>query len=302
MKTAIVVPTIRPESLKKFLEAWTPLIQKHNTELVIVIDGKTPVVRHLGLDRDLKNLLPAAKQRAVRECIYNFNDGVRNMGFLYVATRLPDVEVIITLDDDVEPEDDTIADHLIALHGEVPITWFPTVLPYMRGFPYGVRDEAPVWVSHGIWKGVLDMDAPTQLVKGTNVAGAYYRGVVPKGALTPICGMNLAFRREALPLMYFAPMGERALGIRRFADIWMGITMKRELDRLGKALVSGFATVKHLRASNVFTNLIHEAPGLELNEHWWKDGADQHPYFKLYGVRRNTWEEFMTPWCHKGGF
>jgi reversibly glycosylated polypeptide/UDP-arabinopyranose mutase len=161
----------------------------------------------------------------------------------------------------------------------------------MRGFPYAVREEAPVWVSHGVWRNIPDLDAPTQLVLGSRPYVDYYRGVVPKGVLFPVCGMNLAFRREALPLAYWCPC-KRLPGAERFDDIWMGIHMKRGLDAAGAALVTGFAECIHTRLSDTFANLRQEAVGIGLNERYWQ-GEDGDPFFVEYDAMRRRWAERM---------
>lgn len=274
---AIVVPTIRPESYKRFEKAWLPLIKKYSAVVVKVIDGEKPtangksVKQIMGKDSDL---------------IYNFNDGVRNLGFAYVAKYLHKADYIFTFDDDTEPYGDTILDHTCALETKVPINWLSTASKYMRGFPYSARDEAEVVLSHGVWHGVKDWDAPTQLIKG-NRDVTFFKGAIPKGINYPMCGMNIAFKRKMLPFMYFAPMGHR-VGIDRFADIWCGIESKKIIDKNNWAVVSGFAAVKHERASNVFTNLVKEAKGLVMNENY---GYGE--YFKLYQKNRVRWENFI---------
>lgn len=267
---------------------WKELFERHNVELLKVMDGDLPVVEHgnnrfsaevvLGDDADL---------------IYNKNDGVRNLGFAYIARYLPDVEYIITLDDDVSPIGDTIQDHIDALNMRVPISWMSTASEYMRGFPYGVRSEAPVAISHGVWQGIKDWDAPTQLTQG-NRDVTFYKGVIPKGCLYPMCGMNLAFKRDMLPFMYFAPMGYR-VGLDRFADIWCGIRSKRICDALGWGVVTGYAEVLHDRASNVWANLQKESKGLGLNETLWQDDILD-PYFEEYNKQLERWEKWINPY------
>jgi reversibly glycosylated polypeptide/UDP-arabinopyranose mutase len=132
---------------------------------------------------------------------------------------------------------------------------------------------------------VKDWDAPTQLVRG-NPDCTFYKGPIPKGVLYPMCIMNVAFKMKMLPYMYQAPMGYK-VGLDRFGDIWSGIESKRVIDEKGWAVVSGYATVNHTRASDVFVNLQKEAKGLSLNEHY---GEDE--YFKLYQKNRKRWEEF----------
>ncbi len=294
MSIAVVIPTIRPERYTSFEFAWTELFDNHIPEILVVWDGEEPTVEWRGNHFNAKSTLGKDA-----DLIYNKSDCCRNLGFAFIAKYLPQVETIITLDDDTEPIGDTIQDHLEALERCVPISWLSTASEYMRGFPYGVRKEAEVVLSHGVWEGVKDYDAPTQLANG-NKDCEFYQGPIPKGVYYPMCGMNIAFKRKLLPYMYFAPMGYK-VGLDRFADIWSGIESKKVIDQNGWAVVSGYAKVTHNRASNVFKNLQKEALGIELNEGFWK-GEEKHEYFKLYKERRKRWEK----WCkgyqkyHKG--
>ncbi|MFA5937115.1 MAG: hypothetical protein WC822_04530 [Candidatus Paceibacterota bacterium] len=288
MNTAIVVPTIRPDKMEDFHKAWDSLIVLSDAFLLTVWDGDAPLVQWdnghgfgveevLGDDADL---------------IYNFNDGVRNLGFAAIAKYHPEVEYIITLDDDTKPLGNTIEEHIWALRQKYPISWFNTLTRgYPRGFPYAVRQEAECVVSHGVWRGILDYDAPTQLVLG-NPESDFYKGPIPKGCYVPLCGMCLAFKKSMLPYVYFAPMGKRA-GFDRFADIWMGVHLKRKVDELGLAIVTGYASVQHDKASNVFTNLQKESPGLRENETMWKSEVLTDPYFNIYREKRERWERVI---------
>lgn len=291
MSIAVVIPTIRPESLHAFMNSiWFDLIVvQHGALLLIVRDGEEPELEtwNNGHRFTAKDIL--GKDAGL---IYNRSDCCRNLGFAYIARNLPEVDTVITLDDDVIPINDPIQDHLTALERRVPVSWISTASEYMRGFPYSVREEAEVVLSHGVWEGVKDYDAPTQLVAG-NKDVQFYQGPIPKGCYYPMCGMNIAFKRKMLPYMYYAPMGYK-VGMDRFADIWLGITSKRVIDDKGWAVVTGYARVQHDRASNVYKNLQKEALGIELNEGFWK-GIEDHPYFKLYAEKRKRWEE----WCNR---
>ncbi len=244
------------------------------------MDGKNPTVN----GHSAKKIMG---QHAT--ALSNFNAGIRNLGFAYVARHLKEIDIILTLDDDVVPIGDSIQGHLDALHKFVPVSWLSTASEYTRGFPYGIRTEAEVVLSHGVWEGVHDWDAPTQLVVG-NKPITFYKGPIPKGVYFPVCSMNLAFKRKLLPHIYHAPW---ALGINRFDDIFAGIMAKREIDKQGWAAVSGYSTIHHERASNVFKNLKNEAPGIELNETFWQ-GDENHPYFKIYHEKLKIWQDFIN--------
>jgi len=291
---AVVVPTNRPEQYQQFVRYWDPLFRLHDVDLFTVFDGDDPICKHGKKEVLLSERIQWA------DLIYTHTDAVRNFGFLLALETLgKDIEMILTLDDDVYPirGNDPIDDHLRALDQRVPISWFSTADRYMRGFPYGVREEAEVWVSHGVWEGVHDYDGPTQLVLG-NPPAKFYKGPIPKGALFPCCGMNLAWKLDATPWMYFAPMSKE-LGVQRFADIWMGIWMKQRLDVWNKAVVSGYSTVWHSRASNVLNNLEQEARGIKFNEELWRLDTQQtseefQPYYLLWSKCLAKWTDTVN--------
>ena len=292
----VIVPTVRKESLEQFLKAWMPIFNKHDVYLYIVHDGEKPYVEYDGYLIGIGTRYLHKEEKKVQKVIYNKNDGVRNYGFWLADMMSPPVADVffITLDDDTLPIGDPIQDHIDALNKKVPVSWINTAGDdYMRGFPYCVREEAEVVLSHGVWEGVKDWDAPTQLVNG-NKDVTFFKGAIPKGVYYPMCGMNIAFKRKMLPYMYYAPMGYK-VGMDRFADIWLGITSKRIIDEKGWAVVTGYAKVQHDRASNVWKNLQKEAKGLEANEGFWRgDLAGYEDYFKMYAEKRKLWEDLIN--------
>ncbi len=84
-----------------------------------------------------------------------------------------------------------------------------------------------------------------------------------------MCGMNVAFRPLVAPLMYFLLMG-KDWPYDRFDDIWCGLFMKKVCDHLGYLVNSGYPTVRHSRASDVWVNLEKERPGMLVNETLWE--------------------------------
>lgn len=186
---------------------------------------------------------------------------------------------ILTLDTDCYPENipgmGWLERHLDNLGSHRTLGWVPsTGGVWTRGAPYSVRDKADVWLSHGVWSNVPDFDAVTQFfAPNWRMQPVSHTDVVPVHNFFPMCGMNLAFRRELAPAMYFGLMGPE-WGIDRFDDIFAGIIAKRILDHLGKAAVTGAPSVEHRKQSDVFVNLRKEAPGMELNEHFWKAVRD----------------------------
>jgi reversibly glycosylated polypeptide/UDP-arabinopyranose mutase len=97
--------------------------------------------------------------------------------------------------------------------------------------------------------------------------------------------MNLAFRREALPLMYLPLMGQ-GQPYDRFDDIWGGILAKRACDLLGWHIAVGHPVVDHHRASDPFVNLVKEAAGIKVNEAFWE---------RVDRGRLPVWQAVMAP-------
>lgn len=282
---AVCVPTYRLELYDKvFLPAWKNLFNKHNVILLTTVDAdKSEDIRLDGYG--------TAKQIMGKDCdlIYPRNAGHKLLAFYYIHKYLPNVEYIVCLDDDVKPIGDTIQDHIDTLNRRVPISWMSIASLYTRGVPYGVRDEAEVVLSHGVWDGVPDIDAPTQLILGDKPSISYRQMPIPKGVYYPMSEMNIAFKRKLLPYMYFAPTTDGFFGC---DDIWAGIETKKVIDRKGWAIVTGYSFVYHERASDKFKILEKQGKFIRYNETYWKKVPDE-PYFKTYKEKRKRWEKLM---------
>jgi len=206
------------------------------------------------------------------------NAGIRSYGF-WKAWR-DGADIIMTLDDDCYPVDnDFIKRHVTNLSLKAPKNWVGTFphpdFMFTRGFPYSVRDAYPIMVSHGLWSKNLDLDGKTQKkFPGLNIAPyPSMASFVPKGQYFPMCSMNLAFRKEVTPLMYFPLMGKdpdgRAWEFDRFDDIWAGIFAKKIMDHLGYGVANGSPFVEHRKASDPDGDIQREKQGLPMNEKLW---------------------------------
>ncbi len=277
-KIFLVIPTIRTLD---FLKNWRG--QFKECELIIVEDHEQKTIAPSS--RGFKRVhhfswLDIKKDFGKDEWIFSRqNAGIRSYGFRK-AHQLG-ADVIITLDDDCFPVQKTfVQDHLDNLGAKAPEHWFPTFphpdYMYTRGFPYKNRNKKNVMISHGLWSNKMDMDAQTQLHTGEVNVRAYppIRQFVPPGQFFPMSSMNLAFTRDATPLMYFPLMGKDPDGkswrFDRFDDIWAGIFAKKIVDHLGFSVVNGSPFVEHKKASDVQKNLIKEKSGIQVNELLWK--------------------------------
>jgi reversibly glycosylated polypeptide / UDP-arabinopyranose mutase len=275
---SIVIPTIRSLS---FLDKWGDeflgcsliVVEDHKTQEIPTPTGKFNQVHHFvweDISRDFGK----------DEWIFSRkNAGIRSYGF-WKAHQLG-ADVIITLDDDCYPaEDKLVKKHLNNLNTKAPEKWFSTFphpdFNYTRGFPYQNRNKYKAVISHGLWSNKMDLDGKTQLRAGNINVPAYpsIRQFVPPGQYFPMSSMNLAFKREVVPLMYFPLMGldpvGKPWGFDRFDDIWAGIFAKKICDNLGLSVINGSPFVEHCKASDARINIEKEKTGLVVNEWLWR--------------------------------
>lgn len=278
MNIFLVVPTIR--SLRFFSE-WKQQFAACN--LIIVEDHPDVQIKNppeFFLNTFHYTWKDIKKDFGKDEWIFSRkNAGIRSYGF-WKAHRLG-ADIIITLDDDCFPVDDTfVTQHVANLATRAPEKWFTTFphpdFVFTRGFPYTVRNKRKTVISHGLWSNKIDLDGITEAQHpGVNVPPyPPMRGFIPEGTYFPMCSMNLAFARSAVPFMYFPLMGfdpqGKSWGYDRFDDIWAGLFAKKICDHLGLAVINGSPFIEHRKASNVKQNVTKEKLGIEMNERLWQ--------------------------------
>ena len=325
VKTAVVLPTIRQASLERFLAEW---------------DGKLPECRVIVVEDNPQRTFPIDREHWWHFChedidrdlagdawiIPRKTDCVRSYGYLKALEM--GAEVILTLDDDCYPSADypnPLRTHLEQLESPgASECWFSTCTNFKpRGYPYyATARSLPVAINHGLWEGVPDFDAPTQLLHSRlHFTPGWVDAIVPKGSFFPMCGMNLSFRRDIAPCFYFLLMGT-VYPFDRFGDIWCGIFAKKICDHLGWGVRTGPPAIHHSRASDVWKNLAKETPGLEWNERLWVavdsvvlTGNDvatcyaqvadavkglDHPYFEKLATAMRVWARLAQASVRKG--
>jgi reversibly glycosylated polypeptide/UDP-arabinopyranose mutase len=278
MEIFLVIPTIRNLN---FLVDWAD--EFRHCHILVVEDGPSKTV----------SIPPIPKKEALHYCWKDIqadfgsnewifsreNAGIRSYGF-WKAYEL-EADIILTLDDDCYPvEKGFVAQHVDNLLQKAPDGWTSTYphpdYMFTRGVPYSVRNKHRTVVSHGLWTNKIDLDGITEM-KHQNLQFSGYppiRQFIPPGVYFPMCSMNLAFHRDATPLMYFPIMGKTPegspWGYDRFDDIWAGIFAKKIIDHLGWSVVNGSPFVEHRRASDFRKNIAKEKRGIQTNEHLWQ--------------------------------
>jgi reversibly glycosylated polypeptide/UDP-arabinopyranose mutase len=252
-RVAVVVPSNRPAHLATWIREWTPAIaQARATPYYVRDEPATWDVIRAELGRHAAWIIPRQ------------SDGIRMWGFLQALRD--GAEIIITMDDDCYPGDphDAIQEHVRALtQGSDAPGWGRTIPDLRtRGIPHG----PPPGVNHGLWTHVPDVDGITALA-GYPTPAPYPREQFLNPSLHyPLSGMNLAWRAEWTPTMFFGGMGTRMdaetpWGVHRFGDIWAGLLTQRVAASRGTPIRSGTPFVHHARASDPVVNERRERPG-----------------------------------------
>jgi len=293
----IVVPTIREEFIKRFIEEWSDHFfdnERFSCKLLIIEDNPQKSfkldsdnnVEHLCWE-DIKNELGKDSWIIPRR-----TDCVRSFGYYKAYQQEPDM--IVTMDDDCyplkkhhpesAPQKNFLGLHWRNLKEMVTLEeerWVSTIEDFRpRGLPYkNLKNEVSysnIVLSHGLWYNVPDFDGMSQ-VRSSQIEGQTgyaKKQVIPKGKFYSMCGMNLAWKPEITPILYFLLMGQSEdggpWGYDRFGDIWAGVLSKKIIDHLEKEVYSGYPIIWHDRASNPFSNIVKEAPGLQENEWLWE--------------------------------
>ena len=300
LKVVAVVASVREQGLRDFLEAWHDDDDGYPWDATVLVqDGGGPPFRPgAGQAERWAGLVRYGWEEIAAECggelppwLSRLDSGIKAWGFLKAVTE-HGADVVVALDDDCLPSPraglagEFVADHLRALYGTA--RWTTTIPGFVpRGLPYALPDAAgdgdsagalAVMVNMGVWDTVPDRDAVHDLVVGRGSAPAdtwapprpLYGStrVMSPFQYWPMCGMNLAFRADAAPLMYFPRMGERT-PFGRFDDIWCGVLCQRMARHLGWSMSVGRPIVHHSKASRVLDNLVREAPGIRANEELW---------------------------------
>lgn len=210
----------------------------------------------------------------LRQCISWHSSAVRSLGFYWAWKH--GARNILTLDSDCDPGKIALWHAHHAANLEARLSWHRftrTVAQRSRGLPYRQEEEVPCGISHGLWTQVGDWSAVDQLVLEGDEESLEMNKLeqtIQPGHLFPMCGMNLAFRAQLAPLMWFGWQGRRQGPIDRFDDIWAGYVAKWWCDHVRWSVYSGQPYVKHERASHALSNLHKEVSGLWWNEYIWE--------------------------------
>lgn len=230
----------------------------------------------------------------------------RSIGDLYAY--FAGAEVIIRLDADNVPilDHDFLGSHRIVgsqfrripLMISHPSGWFNYCEEfqwgdyfYPRGFPYeqrrqqeSKREDAKIFedtmgriaVNQGVWLGDPDVDAVTRLDYPSVCfyAENQMRFALAKNTWSPINTQNTAIASYLLPVSFVGPH------FQRFDDIMCGYFQRTAMDIVGDFVMYGMPFVNQDRFEhNVYSDLLHELPGMSIVDAVCKQLRDFQTYF-----------------------
>jgi len=248
IRAAIVVTTIfEPRFLDGYLANIERYGRKDSTDLIVIIDRKTPPTVAAACAeaarRGFRVACPTLDEQeqflarfpSMRGRIPYDTDNRRNVGFLMALDG--GAELLISIDDDnfVIDDDDFVGEHAVAgstatvKEGESSDGWFNigTMLDsapaeveiFPRGFPYFARKrerqielQAPrtarVAMNAGLWLTDPDIDAISRIAIAPRVSGASASPVfLGPRTWSPINTQNTALPRDAVAAYYYVRMG-----------------------------------------------------------------------------------------------
>lgn len=248
MKIAIVAPChIQPS--KAWVDALREAQVQNGVDVLIVDDSDGKIVFPPEFD-----VYGYAQQRnCLGEQLYALfehfhkSSACKQFG-LWRAWKLG-YDVVIVIDSDCIIPKDFVNFHIFALEASGE-GWTNPIHGsgwYSRGFPYAQRDLEK-WAHMGLWDKSLDLYGSDRLKnKEEPTSIPFPRANVQPAQFFPLSGMNVAFRREAIPYMLFLPnvLIEDRYCIMRHDDIWGGYIFQKIAQMKNKALSFGLPCVTH---------------------------------------------------------
>lgn len=268
-----VLPTIR--NLDNCLE-WAQVFQKHKVHFLVIQDGTDIDINIPGeFYKSCKSVYHLRWHHIDQVLGQNSwiisrkDSAIRCFGWLWAKLNNMEFDYVFTFDDDTKPlSTEHLSDHIRNCNRTIKTQMFNTIPNFLfnselepRGF---IGKKEKVYISHGLWTNVPDIDGTIQKsldgILKWNIPEFVQE--VPKGVLYPMCGMNLFFRAEIAPAMYFGLMGTQpngeSWGIGRWDDMFAGWLSKLWIDKIDGGVISGHPFCNHQRASNVQSNILKE--------------------------------------------
>ncbi|KAL7612044.1 probable UDP-arabinopyranose mutase 5 [Lactuca sativa] len=266
--------------LTSFLESWRPIFSRFHLIIIQDPDLKQDLKIPKGFDINIYTKSDIDKLITPSNSAIFSGYSSRYFGYL-ISKR----KYIVSIDDDCVPAKDNndelvdiVTQHIVNLKTPATPFFFNTLYdPYrngsdfVRGYPFSLRSGVPCVLSCGLWLNLADYDAPTQALKPESRNLRYVDAVmtVPRKAMMPMSGINIAFDREILgpallPGLKLAKEGK--FRWETMEDVWCGLVVKAVCDHLRLGVKSGVPYVWRNERGSAIDSLKKEWEGVKLME------------------------------------
>lgn len=228
-------------------DAWIKALEEAKADIIIVddSDGKVKLPDSFdvyGYDRQKEEL-----GEDLYKLFEQFHKSAACKNFGTWLAYKKGYEYIIVIDSDCIIPDGFVKNHLDNLQKQTPgwdnplknIGWFS------RGYPYHER-EHETWCHMGLWEHELDLYGNDRLDKERIPRHPKAQEYEVCTSFIPLSGMNLSFKREAIPYMLFLPNYKYSdVQFSRHDDIWGGYIFQKLLHTKKRGLSYGDPIVYH---------------------------------------------------------
>jgi hypothetical protein len=272
MSTAIVAPVHIPVS-KRWTDALVAVSQQAEIIIVDDSDGKVDLPKVFDV-YDYKR----QKQELGPELYLQFeqfhkSSSCKNFG-TWLAYNTPGITTVIVIDSDCVIPEGFIEQHRSALShtGDVWANPLRDTGWYSRGYPHHLRNVES-WANMGLWTNELDLYGSDRVAALPRTPPAEPQWMNRQVAsFFPLSGMNVAFRREAIPYMLFLPnfltyTNERFI---RHDDIWGGYIFQKAALAHNKVLSFGRPMVYHETVVHPQEDAAEEVPMLKYEKQYYR--------------------------------
>ena len=296
MKTAIVAPVHIQVS-----EKWINALLASGADVIIVDDsnGKVKLPSEFNVCHYAWQLKTLGTQMYRKFEQFQHSSACKNFGTLLAYKEGYDTIIVIDSDCIIPPN--FVRDHQQAL--DLKRDQWANPLEGMswhsRGYPMHLR-QVENWANMGLWTNELDLYGSDRVAALPNLPPSEpkrnSRRVAP---FFPLSGMNVAFKRGAIPYMLFLPnfhtdTGEKFI---RHDDIWGGYIFQKAAQAHHKVLTFGGPNVFHDTIVNPYEDAAEEVPMLKYEKEYYRAidlilGAKQESAYVTFHALANSIHNF----------
>ncbi len=259
-KAAIVAPVhIQPS------ENWIRALQAQAQYATIIIvddsDGKVTLPENWEVYGYEKQRAELGDDLYAQFEQFHKSSACKNFGTWLAHKR--GFDPIIVIDSDCIIPLDFVAKHIENLFMKPGNGWTNSIEGtgwYARGYPFNLR-ATEKWAHMGLWEHELDLYGFDRFYSNTPPPDKPASTALTTAQFFPLSGMNVSFRRDAIPYMLFLPNYlYNGKVFTRHDDIWGGYIFQKFCQTFNKGLSFGEPVVYHDTVVDAAADAASEEP------------------------------------------